>query len=101
MPDAQIYVQDYVRPEKVRTQSTSSKKHVPKLGDPTAFGLSTFAIAMMISALYNLNVLGIHKPNLLVGMGLFTGGVAQVSFSVFTFTSRTHFTWRSKYYIFL
>lgn len=79
MPDTQIYIQDYMRSDKSRPHSTSTKRHTPKIGNPTPLGLSAFALSVMISALYNLELFGIVQSNVMVGVSLFTGGVVQVS----------------------
>jgi succinate-acetate transporter protein len=79
MPDTQIFIQDYMTPEKVRPHSTSVRRHKPKLGNPTPLGLSAFALSVMVSALYNIKLDGIEQSNVMVGVSLFTGGVVQVS----------------------
>jgi succinate-acetate transporter protein len=40
-------------------------------------GLFAFASTSMVLSLYNTNILHITKPNVVVGMALFCGGLAQ------------------------
>ncbi|RIA93361.1 hypothetical protein C1645_819434 [Glomus cerebriforme] len=84
MPEPQIYVQDYVKPEKIRHSSTT-KKHAPKLGNPTPLGLSSFAICMMVSGFYNFRAFGVNEPNVMVGLCLFTGGIVQFAAGMWEF----------------
>lgn len=81
---SQIYVQDYMRHEKPRPQSTS-KRHAPKIGNPTPLGLSAFALSMMVSGFYNLQAFGIVEPNVIVGVCLFTGGAVQFAAGMWEF----------------
>ena len=41
-------------------------------------GLYSFASTTFILSLYNLQTRGIHTPNVVVGMAIFCGGVAQL-----------------------
>jgi hypothetical protein len=87
MPDAQIYLQDYIRPEKIRPVSTRKhhEKHEQKLGNPTPLGLSAFGLSTFIAAFHNLQAFGIIQQNMLVGVSLFTGGVVQFAAGMWEF----------------
>ncbi|CAB4477341.1 uncharacterized protein OCT59_016326 [Rhizophagus irregularis] len=86
MPDTQIYIQDYLRSDtKSRPHSTSTKRHSPKIGNPTPLGLSAFAMSVMISALYNLELFGAVQSNVMVSVSLFTGGVVQFASGMWEF----------------
>ncbi|CAI2170571.1 7752_t:CDS:2 [Funneliformis geosporum] len=85
MPDTQIYVQDYVRTEKPRHQSSAVRRHAPKLGNPTPLGLSAFALSTMVVSFYNFNAFSITAPNMVVGVSLFTGGVVQFAAGMWEF----------------
>jgi succinate-acetate transporter protein len=47
------------------------------LGNPTPAGMFAFAGTMLLMALYNLGAGGVTVPNVLVGMLVFAGGIAQ------------------------
>jgi len=49
-----------------------------KLGNPGPLGLFSFASTTLILSLYNVNARGIDVPNVVVGMALFCGGLAQL-----------------------
>jgi len=49
-----------------------------RIGNPGALGLFSFASTTFILSLYNVNARGITQPNVVVGMALFTGGLAQL-----------------------
>uniref|UniRef100_A0A1D1ZED7 Glyoxylate pathway regulator n=1 Tax=Anthurium amnicola TaxID=1678845 RepID=A0A1D1ZED7_9ARAE len=85
MPETQIYIPEYVRPEKSRPQSTSAKKHVPKLGNPTPLGLSAFAMCVMMASLYNLGAFKVAQPTVLIAISLFSGGVVQFASGMWEF----------------
>ncbi|KAF6749222.1 Gpr1 family protein [Ephemerocybe angulata] len=46
-------------------------------GNPTPAGMFAFAGTMLLMALYNLGAGGVHVSNVLVGMLVFAGGIAQ------------------------
>ncbi|KAJ7674040.1 Gpr1 family protein [Mycena polygramma] len=52
--------------------------HPTTIGNPAALGLFSFASTTFILSFYNVSVRGIHTPNVVVGMALFTGGLAQL-----------------------
>ncbi|KAJ7147579.1 GPR1/FUN34/yaaH family-domain-containing protein [Mycena crocata] len=55
--------------------------HVPRpstLANPASLGLFSFASTTFILSFYNVTIRGIHHPNVVVGMALFTGGLAQL-----------------------
>lgn len=82
MPDAQIYIQDFMRTEKPRPQSSAVRRHAPKLGNPTPLGLSAFALSVMVVSIYNLFN---STPHVVVGVSLFTGGVVQFAAGMWEF----------------
>ncbi|KAH6906948.1 Gpr1 family protein [Coprinopsis sp. MPI-PUGE-AT-0042] len=54
-------------------------------GNPTPAGMFAFAATMMLMALYNLNAGGVTKPNVLVGMLIWAGGVVELIAAVLEF----------------
>ncbi|KAJ6531398.1 Gpr1 family protein [Mycena vulgaris] len=48
------------------------------IANPGALGLFSFASTTFILSFYNVSVRGITHPNVVVGMALFTGGIAQL-----------------------
>ncbi|KAH9475870.1 Accumulation of dyads protein 2 [Psilocybe cubensis] len=49
-----------------------------RIGNPGALGLFSFASTTFMLSLYNLQTRGIHTPNVVVGMAIFCGGLAQL-----------------------
>jgi succinate-acetate transporter protein len=49
-----------------------------KIGNPAALGLFSFASSTFILSLYNLGTRDITTPNVVVGMAIFCGGLAQL-----------------------
>jgi succinate-acetate transporter protein len=49
-----------------------------KIGNPGALGLFSFASTTFMLSLFNLQTRGIHTPNVVVGMAIFCGGLAQL-----------------------
>ncbi|TFK24360.1 Gpr1 family protein [Coprinopsis marcescibilis] len=47
------------------------------IGNPSPAGMFAFSATMLLMALYNLGAGGITTPNVLVGMLVFAGGIAQ------------------------
>ncbi|KAJ7075922.1 Gpr1 family protein [Mycena belliarum] len=55
--------------------------HAPRpsgVANPASLGLFSFASTTFMLSFYNVSVRGIHTPNVVVGMALFTGGLAQL-----------------------
>ncbi|KDR79215.1 hypothetical protein GALMADRAFT_1363213 [Galerina marginata CBS 339.88] len=50
----------------------------PAIGNPGALGLFSFGSTTFILSLFNLQTRGIHTPNVVIGMAIFCGGLAQV-----------------------
>ncbi|KAJ7241448.1 Gpr1 family protein [Mycena rebaudengoi] len=48
------------------------------IANPASLGLFSFASTTFILSFYNITIRGIHAPNVVVGMALFTGGIAQL-----------------------
>ncbi|EIW75832.1 Gpr1 family protein [Coniophora puteana RWD-64-598 SS2] len=49
-----------------------------RIANPGALGLFSFASTTFILSLYNVNARGINTPNVVVGMAIFCGGLAQL-----------------------
>jgi len=49
-----------------------------RIANPGALGLFSFASTTFILSLYNVQTRGVKAPNAVVGMALFTGGLAQL-----------------------
>ncbi|KAF8960658.1 Gpr1 family protein [Flammula alnicola] len=49
-----------------------------RIGNPGALGLFSFASTTFMLSLYNLQTRGITHPNVVVGMAIFCGGLAQL-----------------------
>ncbi|KAK7049937.1 hypothetical protein VNI00_005367 [Paramarasmius palmivorus] len=58
-----------------RLSPTSPVKNT--IANPASLGLFSFASTTLILSLYNTNARGIHTPNIVIGMALFCGGLAQ------------------------
>jgi hypothetical protein len=48
------------------------------IANPASLGLFSFASTTFILSFYNVAIRGIHTPNVVVGMALFTGGLGQL-----------------------
>ncbi|KAI0259291.1 GPR1/FUN34/yaaH family-domain-containing protein [Gloeopeniophorella convolvens] len=62
-----------------------------KLGNPGPLGLFSFASTTLILSLYNVNARGIDTPNVVVGMALFCGGLAQFLAGMWEFATGNTF----------
>jgi len=49
-----------------------------RIGNPGALGLFSFASTTLMLSLYNIQTRNIHHPNVVVGMAVFCGGLAQL-----------------------
>jgi len=49
-----------------------------RIGNPGALGLFSFASTTFILSMINVQTRGVKTPNVVVGMALFTGGLAQI-----------------------
>ncbi|KAL0579073.1 hypothetical protein V5O48_002915 [Marasmius crinis-equi] len=58
-----------------RNSPTSAVKNT--IANPAPLGLFSFASTTLILSFYNTTVRGIHTPNIVIGMALFCGGLAQ------------------------
>jgi succinate-acetate transporter protein len=63
----------------------------PKLANPAALGLFSFASSTFILSLYNVNARGIETPNVVLGMAIFCGGLAQLLAGMWEFPSGNMF----------
>jgi len=59
-------------------KSYSASPSPCKIGNPAPLGLFSFASTTLILSLYNLQTRGINTPNVVVGMAIFCGGLAQL-----------------------
>jgi succinate-acetate transporter protein len=55
-----------------------SKPKASSIANPGTLGLFSFASTTFMLSLYNLNARGIHEPNVVLGMAIFCGGLAQL-----------------------
>ncbi|KAI0298772.1 Gpr1 family protein [Multifurca ochricompacta] len=62
-----------------------------KLGNPGPLGLFSFASTTFILSLYNVNARGINTPNVVVGMAIFCGGLAQLLAGMWEFATGNTF----------
>jgi succinate-acetate transporter protein len=62
-----------------------------KLGNPGPLGLFSFASTTLILSLYNVGARGITTPNVVVGMALFCGGLAQLLAGMWEFATGNTF----------
>lgn len=74
----------------------ASSFHAPpprrtKLGNPGPLGLFSFASTTLILSLYNVHARGINTPNVVVGMALFCGGLAQLLAGMWEFATGNTF----------
>jgi len=68
--------------------------HTPfptQIGNPGGLGLFSFASTTFILSLYNVNTRDITTPNVVVGMALFTGGLAQLLAGMWEFPRGNQF----------
>ncbi|THH29444.1 hypothetical protein EUX98_g4739 [Antrodiella citrinella] len=62
-----------------------------KLGNPGPLGLFSFASTTLMLSLYNANARDITHPNVVIGMALFVGGLAQLLAGMWEFASGNTF----------
>ncbi|KAF9047910.1 FUN34 transmembrane protein [Panaeolus papilionaceus] len=62
----------------VLPQSFAQAVHPTSVGNPGTLGLFAFASTTLILSLYNLQARGIQTPNVVLGMAIFCGGLAQL-----------------------
>jgi len=62
-----------------------------KLGNPGPLGLFSFASTTLILSLYNVHARGILVPNVVVGMAIFCGGLAQFLAGMWEFAAGNTF----------
>jgi len=62
-----------------------------KIGNPAPLGLFSFASTTLILSLYNLQTRGITTPNVVVGMAIFCGGLAQLLAGMWEFPRNNAF----------
>ncbi|KAH9961849.1 Gpr1 family protein [Lactifluus volemus] len=62
-----------------------------KIANPAPLGLFSFASSTLILSLYNVGARGISTPNVIVGMALFCGGLAQLLAGMWEFATGNTF----------
>ncbi|KAJ3480667.1 hypothetical protein NLI96_g8180 [Meripilus lineatus] len=66
-------------------------KPARRIGNPGPLGLFSFASTTLILSLYNVQARGIRTPNVVVGMALFVGGLAQLLAGMWEFAAANTF----------
>ncbi|KAJ2919392.1 hypothetical protein MD484_g1035, partial [Candolleomyces efflorescens] len=61
-----------------RTAGYAAAARPSRIANPGTLGLFSFASTTLMLSLYNCQARGIHHPNVVVGMSLFCGGLAQL-----------------------
>lgn len=69
----------------------ANTSRVSRIGNPGALGLFSFASTIFIWSLYNVNTRGVNTPNVIVGMAIFTGGLAMILAGMWEFPRGNHF----------
>jgi len=65
----------------------NSRREPIRIANPSSLGLFSFASTTLILSLYNLGARGITHPNIVVGMAVFCGGLAQLIAGMWEFPS--------------
>ncbi|KAH9920554.1 FUN34 transmembrane protein [Epithele typhae] len=71
--------------------TTAQPQYYRKLGNPGPLGLYGFASTTFILSMYNVSARGIATPNVVVGMALFVGGLAQFLAGMWEFACANSF----------
>ncbi|KAF7344326.1 Ammonia transport outward protein 2 [Mycena sanguinolenta] len=83
---ARVSTTEYSRdPEQGVISTTEGRAHRSGIADPGPLGLFSFASTTFIVSLYTVQARGITHPNVIVGMGLFTGGLTQILVAMWQF----------------
>jgi succinate-acetate transporter protein len=77
--------------EKGAAYPFSAPRPANKIGNPASLGLFSFASTTFILSLYNIGTRGITTPNVVVGMAIFCGGLAQLLAGMWEFPSGNMF----------
>ncbi|KAI1783730.1 FUN34 transmembrane protein [Ganoderma leucocontextum] len=72
--------------------SQAQVQYYRKLGNPGPLGLFGFASTTFILSMYNVQARGILTPNVVVGMALFVGGLAQFVAGMWEFACQNTFS---------
>ncbi|TFK65957.1 hypothetical protein BDN72DRAFT_173356 [Pluteus cervinus] len=64
--------------EHAYAKDAPSRPSPSRIANPGSLGLFSFASTTLMLSLYNLQTRGIHAPNVVVGMAIFCGGLAQL-----------------------
>ncbi|KAL1744883.1 GPR1/FUN34/yaaH family-domain-containing protein [Schizophyllum fasciatum] len=72
-------------------KNQSTTEHIEVARPPPAIGLWAFALTTFVLSFYNAQVRGVTKPNVVVALALFTGGLAQFTGGVYEFVVRNTF----------
>jgi len=68
--------------------------HVPAIANPVPLGLFAFGTTTFVLSCYNAGIFGIHlstPPNLVIGMAVFYGGIAQFAAGMWEFRTGNTF----------
>ncbi|KAG6887061.1 hypothetical protein C0992_000966 [Termitomyces sp. T32_za158] len=61
-----------------QAQRIASSVPRARIADPSTLGLFSFASTNFVLSMYNATTRGVHHPNVVVGMAIFCGGLAQL-----------------------
>ncbi|CAL1697194.1 unnamed protein product [Somion occarium] len=76
-------------------QALGGARAPKRLANPGPLGLWSFASTTLILSLFNLQARGINTPNIVVGMALFCGGLAQFLAGMWEFPAGNTFAFTS------
>lgn len=77
--------------EKAAYPFSAVQRPANRISNPASLGLFSFASTTLILSLYNIGTRGIAAPNLVVGMAVFCGGLAQLLAGMWEFPSGNMF----------
>ncbi|KAG5717861.1 Ammonia transport outward protein 2 [Termitomyces sp. T112] len=75
----------------LKTASTATPRPRPRTANPATLGLFSFASTTFVLSLYNASTRGIHHANVVVGMAIFCGGLAQLLAGMWEFPTGNAF----------
>jgi len=65
------------RSSMIEDTMAEKKQRPSRIANPAPAGIFSFAATTFILSMFNVNTRGIHTPNVVVGMAIFTGGLLQ------------------------
>jgi len=86
---ADIELQSYNDKQYIQTNAPSP--HLRQLANPAPLGLFSFASTTFILSMINIQARGVAEPNIVVGMALGCGGLAQFCAGMWEFASNNTF----------